>query len=687
MADRPRPTMKLECRAAPSLHFKSLSAREELSHPFELEIEAVSADPDIGADKLLGTPVAVSIEAAAGAQRWWHGLVASFGIDGVLGRHHRYRIVARPALWLLTRSADLRIFQGKSVPDIVKQVLAKYPGAAAFELSGQHPPRSYCVQYRESDFAFVSRLLEEEGIFYFFRHGRDRHELVLADSPDVLAAAPRAERLSYVRHVDATQQWGGIGSWQMQQRIRTGRLMLADYDFEKPGTSLRTEAVSSGRGHEHADFEVYDYPGGYVDKAAGKAIAERRLEELSGGFTRCTGVANHPDMTTGCRFKLQQHPRADQNTDYLVLRTDIRAELAAYESGVGEDTKFECRFVAQRLADPVRPTRRTPKPTAAGPQTALVVGSGAAGDVHTDKYGRIKVQFHWDREGKKDAGSSCWLRVASGWAGAGFGMLVLPRIGQEVVVAFLEGDPDQPLVVGSVYNAANMPPYELPANKTVMSLKSRSFKGGAADYNELRFDDAQGSEYLMLRAQKDRLDTVGNDFKTDVGRDLECSVARNGAHGVGENLRLAVGKNGSVAFGGSVELDVGESLLLATGQNHGLSVGQDASTDAARNWGVNAGQNIDQKAGMNFAGEAGTNLSLKGGVNVVVEAGVQLTIKAGASSVVLGPDGVSITGALVKVNSGGAAGSGSSANAKKPAKPDKAKKPAKPEDPLAGKHR
>ncbi|MFO1294443.1 MAG: type VI secretion system tip protein TssI/VgrG [Rubrivivax sp.] len=687
MADRPRPTMKLECSAAPSLHFKSMSAHEELSRPFELEIEAVSADPDIGADKLLGTPAAVSIEVAAGAQRHWHGLVAAFGIDGALGRYHRYRIVVRPALWLLTRSADLRIFQGKSVPDIVKQILAKYPGAAAYELSGPHAARGYCVQYRESDFDFVSRLLEEEGIFYFFRHGRDKHQLVFADSPDVLAAAPRAERLPYVGQVGATQQRGGIGSWQMQHEIRTGRVTLADYDFEKPATSLRTDAVSSGRGHEHADFEVYDYPGGYIDKAEGKAIAERRLEALSAGFTRYAGLASHPDMTTGCRFKLHNHPRADQNTDYLVLRTDIRAELAAYESGVGEDTKYECRFVAQRLADPVRPPRRTPKPTVAGPQTALVVGSGAAGDVHTDKYGRIKVQFHWDREGKKDAGSSCWLRVASGWAGGGFGMLVLPRIGQEVVVDFLEGDPDQPLVVGSVYNAANMPPYELPANKTVMSLKSRSFKGGAADYNELRLDDAQGSEYLMLRAQKDRLDTVANDFKTDVGRDLECSVARHGAHSIGENLTLTVGKNGSVAFGEMLHLDVGKSLLLATGQNLGLGVGQDASTDAGRNWGVNAGQNIDQKAGMNFSGEAGTNLSLKGGVNVVIEAGVQLTIKAGGSSVVLGPDGVSITGVMVKVNSGGAAGSGSAANAKKPTKPDKAKKPPKLEDPLAGKHR
>ncbi len=679
--------MKLNCDAAPSLHFKSFSVLEEVSRLYEIHVVAVSEDAGVSAKDVLGTPASVHIQLSDEHERWFHGLVTAFGIDGVEGRYFRYRLVLRPWLWLLTRSAGMRVFQDMSVPDIVKKVFSAYPSQVADKLTGSYEPRVYCVQYRETDFDFVSRLLEEEGIFYFFRHSAGGHELVLADASDAHEPVQGFEDIEFVGHEADLAQLSGVSAWHMQLEIQTGKFTVADYNFETPATSLRSDTVQSQRGHGETGREVYDYPAGHEVKAAGDKIATRRLEELSARHTRYSGQGNTPGLAAGARFALSKHPREDQNTEYLVLQTRMDAEMAGYEAGVGGTTRWLCRFVVQQHSDPFRPPRLTYKPVVHGLQTAVVVGPSGE-EIHTDKHGRVKVQFHWDREGQKDGNSSCWVRVAQGWAGKGFGLLALPRVGHEVVVAFLEGDPDRPLIIGSVYNETNVPPYALPDHKNVTSLKSRSTReGAAADFNELRFDDTKGSELLLLHAQKDRQDVVENDLSADVANNVTYHVGNNHAEAIEGEMSLSVAKAVTMQTDAKWSLLVAEDIFTSSDAQIATVANKDFTVDAGMTVSLKSGTDVHVKSGTNSNVEAGTNVHIKGGVNVVLEAGVQLTIKAGASSVVLGPDGVSITGTMVKINSGGGPGSGGGSKPVKASKAVKVQKPKKPADPLKGKHR
>jgi type VI secretion system secreted protein VgrG len=362
----------------------------------------------------------------------------------------------------------------------------------------------------------------------------------------------------------------------------------------------------------------------------------------------------------------------------------VQIRRATSRTGAGGETDHESRFTAFKFATPFRPARITPKPSVGGPHTATVVGPPGE-EIHVDKYGRVKVQFHWDRVGQKNDASSCWVRVAQVMAGKTWGMMMLPRIGHEVVVGFLEGDPDQPVIVGAVYNAENMPPWALPANKTQSGLITRSsLGGGAADFNALRFEDKKGSEQVWFHAQKDRDDEVEHDLSTWVGHDEIRTVDNDSALHVKHTLDVTVDKNYALTIGEEVNLDVGKNLTLASGENFGATVGKQFTVDAGSSYSMKAATEVFLKAGSDFGAEAGANVHIKGGANVVIEAGAQLTLKSGGNSVVIGPDGVSITGTLVKINSGGGAGGGGGA---KPVKPTKAEKAAKREvtkDPAAG---
>ena len=683
MADAKTLQMKLVTESGADLQFRSMSALEEMSRLFEFQVVAVSPSPDVAADDLLGKSVAVAVETGKGKWRWFHGLAAAFGIDGGDGEFFRYRITVRPWAWLMTRSADMRIFQAKSPPEIIKLLFEEY-GAAAFvdELKGSYKARTYCVQYRETDFDFVSRLMEEEGIFYYWRHSQDKHELVLADKPGTHAAVAGFDEIPYREGHRDLVGVRAISQWQMRHEIQSGQFTLSDYNFETPGTNLKTTTAASSRSHAEHAHEVYDYPGLYAEKGDGDARAQIRLDEASARFARFTGQGDTPGLVTGTRFKLARHHRKDQNAEYVVLRTQIDATLAGYRTSTENETDFLCRFVAQRHADPFRPQRTTRKPSVAGPQTALVVGGADAGDIETDKYGRIKVQFHWDRLGEKNAESSCWLRVATSWAGKGWGMISLPRIGQEVVVAFLEGDPDQPLVVGSVYNAEQKVPYDLPANATVSTWKSRSKQGGANEFNELRFEDKAGGEYLLMQAQKDQLEIVKETVRGKIGKQEHRTVTEDRREKVDGAVHLTVGKDVRQKIGGKLGTKVAEDILLDAGGKHSLKAGSDITAQSGSAYSIKAGTDIHVKAGTNVGVDGGTNVHIKGGVNVVIEAGVTVTLKAGPSSVVCGPDGVSITGPMVKINSGGSPGSGSGASPVAPTAPEAPEAPELPEDPL-----
>ncbi len=674
--------MVLKSGAGDKLKFMAMSAQEEVSRLFEFQIVAVAELATIAADDLLGKPVAVSLEVPGGAPRWFNGIVASFGIEGADGRYASYRITARPWLWLLTRSADLRIFQQKSVPDIVQEIFAKYQGSVVLKLTGSYAPRNYCVQYRETDFNFVSRLLEEEGIFYWFAHSEDKHDLVLADAASAHEPAPGFDKIEFRVDQQALGEKPAIHHWRMRHEIQTGKHLLRDYNFETPSTDLTSELAAGSRTHSQATHEVYDYPGLYEKKPAGSDRATLRLEESSARFGRFTGQGNTPGLWAGAKFSLTEHPRADQNTAYTVLATQIEMQQAAYESSGAADSGFLCAFTLQRYDEPFRPARSTRKPAVAGPQTAVVVGDGDAGAIVTDKYGRVKVQFHWDRLGKKKSDSSCWVRVASPWAGNGFGMIALPRLGQEVVVDFLEGDPDQPLITGRVHNAEQMPPYVLPDNASVSTLKSRSVLGATDGFNELRFEDKKGEEYVWMQAQKDRFEVVEETLKSEIRKEEHRSVKENRKEKVEGEYHLTVTKGVKQKFDAKFSIDTKEDMLFKAGGLFSLKTGKDITGEAGTAISLKSGTAMHLKIGTNLGADAGQNVHIKGGMNVVIEAGMQISIKAGPSSIVLGPDGVSITGPMVKINSGGSPGSGAGASPVAPTDPEAPEAPELPKDPL-----
>jgi type VI secretion system secreted protein VgrG len=679
--------MALTASAASTLKFRSMVADEEVSRLFEFQVLAIDESETVAADDLLGTNAAVSLEVSDSDKRWFHGVVAGFGIDGVDGRHVRYRLTLRPWLWLLTRRSNIRIFQEMTAPDIIKAIFGEYTSTFVDELSGTYGTRTYCVQYRESDFNFVSRLMEEEGIFYFFRHAEDKHELVLADASS--SHQPFAPFATVPFDDDPEQIVGEpvISQWRMRHEIQTGKSTLRDYDYLAPATDLTSTTAASSRSHAENAYEAYDYPGLYKVKADGDARATIRLNEAESRFARFTGEGNTPGLVAGAKFTFAQHPRADQNTDYVVLATHIEMQQTGYEAGAAGDTLFACRFTAQPYAEPYRPARITRKPSVAGPQTAVVVGDGDAGDIVTDEHARVKVQFHWDRLGENNASSSCWVRVATPLAGNGWGMISLPRLGQEVVVDFLEGDPDQPLITGRVYNAMQKPPYELPANATVSTFKSRSKLGEAADFNELRFEDKAGEEYVLLHAQKDRLEFVEGTFKSHIGigdgeGDEHRTVKKDRKEKIEGEQHLKVLKDVRHQYDAKYSLKVAQGMLFDGGDIWSLKTAGDVTTESGASISLKSSTDMHLKIGSNLGADAGQNVHIKGGMNVVIEAGMQISIKAGGSSIVLGPDGVSITGAMVKVNSGGSAGSGNGASPVAVTAPDEPVEPDLPEDPL-----
>lgn len=562
------------------LLFHSLSAREELGRLFEFRIDVLSERSDIDPDKLLGRNVTVSLQLLDGAIRHFDACVTRFACVGIDGPHLRYRITGRPWLWFLTRSADCRIFQNKSVPDILKEVFSRY-GCAVFaldRLTGSYLPREYCVQYRETDFNFVSRLMEEEGIHYWFAHGEGRHTLVLADSPGAHDSFPGHEEIPFVP--EDTALWAEqecISEWGFSWEVQPGAYALDDFDFEKPGVEL-LQQTQHARPWAESAHAIYDYPGEYRNKGDGENSVRIRLEELQAQVQLIEGGGNTRGIAVGHVFRLSGHRRDDQNRKYLISASHIEAVANAYSSASGKGASFHCRFNCIASDLPFRTPRNTPKPVVHGLQTAIVVGP-AGEEIHTDKYGRVKVHFHWDRQGRSDENDSCWIRVAYPWAGKNFGMMSTPRIGHEVLVEFLEGDPDRPLITGSVYNAEQMPPWELPGRKTQSGIRSHSTREGApANFNEIRFEDEKGKEEVYVHAEKDMNVVVENcatlkvgfDKKdpgsqtVDIYRDRTTTLAEGNDHlqirKGNQSIRIDAGSSTTEAMQ-AIELKVGQSCI------------------------------------------------------------------------------------------------------------------------------
>jgi type VI secretion system secreted protein VgrG len=623
------------------LLFHRMHAREELSRSSEFHLELLS-DPRtvIKFDDILGKNVTVKMTLADESIRYFNGFVTRFSAGGRHGGYLRFTATVSPWAWFLTRTSDCRIFQDKTVREILEEVFADHPMADfKFELTETYEKWTYCVQYRETDFNFVSRLMEHEGIYYYYRHIDGAHTMVLTDSIDKQEAFPGYALLKYIRPQELLRpDIEHVHSWEFGREVQPGVFALDDYDFERPSVDLRLQRTTP-RGYTPSDYEWFDYPGLFTKKPRGEQLAQVRGDEFGSQFERAAAVTNARGVAVGSIFTLEGFPREDQNVKHLVLSTVYDLDFSDYEAmpELG-GSEVQCRFTAMPTSQTFRPQRTTPKPFVQGPQTAIVVGP-AGEEIYTDEYGRVKVKFHWDRSGKADATSSCWIRVSQNWAGKRWGAMFMPRIGQEVIVDFLEGDPDQPIITGRVYNGQSKPPYELPREVTKSTIKSYSSKGGGG-FNEIRFEDKKGSEQVFIHAERNQDNRVKKDSLEWIGSDRHLIVQ-------------------------------GDQLEQVEGDKH-LKVKGDQNEKVDGTVSLKAGMDLQQKVGMKHALDAGLEIHLKAGLKLILEAGVQVSLKVGGNFIDINPAGVFIQGTLVMINSGGAAGAGSGCSPDAPKAPKEA---------------
>lgn len=669
------------------LLFYRMTATEQLGRLFYYELDLLSNDPDIKLEEILGGNVTIRSYGHGGRQRFFNGYVSRFGLVGMHGEYYRYQTSVRPWFWFLTRTADCRIFQEKTVPDIIKEVFREN-GFSDFDevLSNSYRQWTYCVQYRETDFNFVSRLMEQEGIYYYFRHEDGKHTLVMTDSISGHESVPGYEEVPYYPPEETDRRERDfISSWVVRQEIQPGTYALNDYDFKKPKASLQVKSMIK-REHEQASFEVYDYPGEYDETGDGENYVRARIEELQAQHELVHGSGNVAGLTTGCLFQLTNYTREDQNREYLLVSAEYELGPQEYESkNSGVEGYFHCALQAIDSQQSFRAERTTPKPSVQGPQTAVVVGKSGE-EIWTDEYGRVKVQFHWDRYGKSDENSSCWVRVAQIWAGKTWGGMYIPRIGQEVIVEFLEGDPDQPIITGRVYNQNNMPPYGLPADKTKSTIKSNSSKGGGGS-NEFRFEDLKGNEEIYLHGQKDwtiaiendKNQTVGNNETLSVGNNRDKSVGNDQSETIGNNKTIQVGTNHNETIGSNKTLQVGSNHSESIGSNMTITVGANLTETVAINSAetigaakeltigaayaetvgaskaVNVGKDESTNIGSNQSTSVGKDGSLTVGKNLVIDAGDSIVIKTGKAQISMKKDGtISIQGKDITLKGSGA---------------------------------
>jgi len=551
------------------LLFHRMTATEELGRMFRFELDLLSQDPNLKFEKILGQNITIRLDLPDRKKRYFNGYVSRFSQVGTFGNYHAYRATVQPWLWFLTRTADCRIFQNKAVPDIIKEVFREHGFTDLKDaLSGvQYRIWEYCVQYRETDFNFVSRLMEEEGIYYFFQHDKGKHTLVLANAMTSHETFPGYEQITYYPpENEQHRQEDHIFDWILSQEVQPGIYALNDYDFKQPKANLQVKS-SIPRQHDRAAMEIYDYPGEYVTSGEGEACVRTRVEELQAEFERAHGQANARGLTVGSLFKLAGYPRGDQNRKYLVVSATHMLESNAYDSASsgGNGADYSCTFSAMHTKEVFRPARLTPKPIVQGPQTAVVVGP-AGEEIHTDKYGRVKVQFHWDRYSERDENSSCWIRVAQLWAGSRWGGIHIPRIGQEVIVEFLEGDPDRPIITGRVYNNDNKPPYDLPAKATQSGVKSRSSKNGSPNnYNEIRFEDEKGNEEILIHAERNIKTEVENDEDHEVEHDRTITVKNDEKHDVMNNRTTTIMNADTQTVNGKRDVTIATTLTINCG--------------------------------------------------------------------------------------------------------------------------
>lgn len=644
-----------------------VTANEGISSLFLYEVELLHEEVEAGfkatsveATALLGQAVTFSITQREGTTRTFSGMVSRFTQGNRDNRFSYYHATIVPHVWILTQNQQSRIFQHKNVPDILRSVFTGFE--VSYEIQGNFKPRNYCVQYRESDFDFAARLMEEEGIYYFFEHSGGKHKMVIANTPQSHPDCPSKSDISYFVKVGQEEDFiTSVKKWQTDYQLQTGKVTFWDYHFQLPNNRLDAVQPSLFTVGDNQKMEIYDFPGGYarkydgIDRGGGvnasdmqnvftdkQSAAEILMQSLDAQYKTASGISDCSSMTAGFRFKFSDYPDEKANGQYVI--TSVSHEAEQNPTYVSDDVieqpysnSFSC-IAYGKGSPPFRPPQKTPKPVIHGSQTAVVVGPSGE-EIFTDKFGRVKVQFHWDRQGQVNDDSSCWIRVAQSWASNKWGMMFIPRIGMEVVVHFLEGDPDQPIITGCVYNAETMPPYTLPDEKTKSTIKSNSSKDGGG-FNEFRIEDKKGSEQIFIHGEKDMDVRIKNDSKELVKHDRHLIIENDQYEKVNKDKHLKVGGDQNEQIDGSFSLKVGS--------------------------------NVDEKVGSKFAVDAGTEVHLKAGMSAVIEAGASLTLKVGGNFININSGGVFVSGTMVMLNSGGAGGSGSGASPNTPTAPKEA---------------
>lgn len=641
------------------LLLRSFSAHEEISRLSEFDLELLSEDYEINFDDIIGQNVTISMELPDGGKRYWNGFINRF-VQGVSTstQFAQYRATMVPWLWFLTRTSDCRIFQEKTVPDIIKQIFNDL-GFSDIEdrLSGGYQTWTYCVQYRETDFNFVSRLMEQEGIYYYFLHEQGKCTIVLCDSLSKHDPYEDFDEIDFTPDTRSSALQERISAWTVEKCVRPGKVAHTDYNFEKPSTSLMSTEEDQ-KEHAQADYEVYDYPGEYSEKTDGDRYAGVRMEELARSHEVCSGQADSRGICSGYLFTMARHTREDQNREYLILSTDYQAAAEDYETSGGQGEICSCSFTAIQSSVQFRPARSTPKPLIEGTQTAVVTGPSGE-EIYTDDHGRVKVQFHWDREGQYDENSSCWIRVSQVHAGKGFGGIDIPRIGEEVIVSFMEGDPDRPLITGRVYNAELMPPFGLPSQKVVSGMKSNSTPGGGG-YNEMSMNDTKGKEGMTIHAQKDMGTTVENDRSATIVGGSDTIAVQAGTRAVtvkGDTSLTVEAGNRTVNVTGNYQLDTTSEINMQAPAKIKLACGGSSVTIEPAKITLNAGggANLTLDANAVMVSTPGDKLSLDGKATMSspAEAKVEAptsTLSGGGSTTKADASGVTVAGAKISLN-------------------------------------
>ncbi|AZE08160.1 type VI secretion system tip protein VgrG [Pseudomonas chlororaphis] len=613
------------------LQVLSFEGIEGISQPFRFDLELVSENPDLDLETLLHKQAFLAFDPQGSGI---HGQIYRVAQGDAGKRLTRYKVSLVPQLAYLEHRTNQRIYQQLSAPKIIALILEEHGiqgNAYQFQLGTPCPDRDYCVQYDETDLHFIQRLCEEEGLHYHFQHSPQGHLLVFGDDQTVFPKL--GQPTAYIQGSGMVADEPVIKGFNLRLETRTRRTTRRDYDFEKPRLQLeaayRPEAES-----EEPDLEDYDYPGRFTDRARGKFLSQRALERHRADYQQAEGWGDQTRLVSGHFLELSEHPRSEWNDLWLLTHIVHEGKQPqVLEESVTSDTTdnkddfhqgYRNRFLATPWQVFYRPALNHPKPRVLGSQTAVVTGPKGE-EIHCDPYGRVKVQFHWDREGKADDKTSCWLRVSSSWAGDRYGAIVIPRIGMEVLVTFLEGDPDQPLITGCLYHKEHPVPYALPANKTRTVFKSMSSPGGAG-YNELRIEDKKGAEQIFIHAQRDWDENIEHDQKIRIGHERHDTVEKNTY----------------------TELKAEEHRITHA----------DRKTETRVDDHLTVGENQHIKLGTAQLTKAGQEIHLKAGAKMVIEAGSELTVKAGGSFIKLDAGGVTVVGPVVKINAGGSAGSG-----------------------------